>query len=137
VDGLVCVGLELEYWDSVKDGLQASLDVDHNKYTLDDIKNALDAQKMQLWAIHDGALKCVFVTQISNYPNRRILECLALNGKHPKQWISFLLENMYDYAKENNCDYMETGGRKGWEKMFKQNQWDNLRIKMSRRIEYV
>jgi hypothetical protein len=137
VDGMICVGLDLGYWDSVKDGLQASLDVDHNKYTLDDIKSALDAQHMQLWAIHDGTLRCVFVTQINNYPNRRILECLALNGKNPKQWISFLLENMYDYAKENQCDYMETGGRKGWEKMFKQNQWDNLRIKMSRRIEYV
>jgi hypothetical protein len=136
VDGLICVGLDLDKWDYVKDGLQAALDVDHNKYTLDDIKNALDAQRMQLWCIHDGVIKCVFVTEIVNYPNSKVLQCIALRGETPQEWIKLLLDSMYLYAKDNQCDVMETGGRKGWEKMFKQHGW-NSHIKVSRRIDYA
>lgn len=133
---MICVGLELEHWDDVKDGLQLALDIDNNKYTLDNIKNALDAQYMQLWGVHDGILRCVFVTQVVNYPNLRVLECIGLHGKDPEQWIELILESMEEYAKESNCALMETGGRRGWEKMFKQHGWGNARLKMSKRIDY-
>jgi hypothetical protein len=134
---MICCGLDLKYWDDVKDGLQLALDVDDNKYSLDDLKKAIEEKDMQLWCIHDGNLLCSFVTQIVNYPQKRILDCVALTGKNPTIWIGFLLSQMEKYGKENNCDFMQTGGRKGWEKLFKKHGWKNFHIKMSRSIDYA
>jgi hypothetical protein len=132
-----CVGLDLAYWDKVKDGLQKALDVDSNKYSLDDIKRAIEEKNMQLWCIHDGELLTAFVTQIINYPQKKVIECVALTGSNPAKWIGFLLSEMEKYAIENKCDLMETGGRKGWERLFKQHGWDSFHIKMSRSINYA
>jgi hypothetical protein len=131
---LVCCGLELDCWDEVKDGLQKALDVDSNKYTLDYLKRAIEQKRMQLWCIHDGTLRAAFITRITDYPNARILECMALTGRDPAMWIGFLLESMHKFAKENECDLMETGGRKGWERLFKKHGWDDFHIRMSRRV---
>jgi len=131
---LVCCGLDLAHWDEVKEGLQKALDVDHNKYTLDSLKAAIERKDMQLWCIHNGGLQAAFVTQIINFPNARVLECVALTGTNPKMWIGVLLESMHQFAQENQCDFMETGGRKGWERLFRNHGWDDFHIRMSRRV---
>jgi len=134
---LVCCGLELQFWDDVKEGLQLALDVDNNKYTLDYLKQAIEEKRMQLWCIHNGNLYAAFVTRITNYPNAKVLECMALTGRRPQLWIGLLLDSMYQYAKENGCTLMETGGRKGWERLFRKHGWGNFHIKMSRSIDYA
>lgn len=132
-----CCGLDLVVWDSVKNGLQESLDIDNNKYTLDHIKSALYNEDMQLWCIHNGEILAVFVTQIINYPNARALDCIGLYGNSPNDWIDVLLETMRCYAEENKCDFMETGGRMGWKKMFEKSGWTCQNIKVSKRINYA
>jgi hypothetical protein len=129
-----CVALDLSYWDYVKESLQPALDIDGNKYTLDSIKSALDAQEMQLWCIKTDVIKAVFVTRVCLFPNAKVLECICLAGQEPQKWISVLLTTMEDFGKKNGCNLMETGGRMGWHKMFKNNGWDNFHIKMSKGI---
>jgi len=134
---LICVGLDIKYWDNVKDGLQLALDIDNNKFSLDDLLEAIEKHDMQLWCIHDGEIKVTFVTQILNYPQKKVLDCVALAGKDPESWIDMLLASMEKFAIENKCDLMETGGRKGWERLFKRNGWRNTHIKLSRSIDYA
>jgi hypothetical protein len=78
-------------------------------YTLDDILQAIDDGEMQSFT--DGSTW--IVTQIANYPRKRVLEVLIAVGDMAS--VLKLQPVVVDFAKSNQCDMISTIARLGWE----------------------
>ncbi len=106
-------------WEYVEDYIADALKHGIGEYTIDDIKQACQEQRMQLWIKWDDEeVKGVFVTQILNYPQLKVLLVLLLSGNNFKEWRDETDELLTRFAKEKECKYIELFGRKGWGKGF-------------------
>ena len=75
---------------------------------------------MQLWVNFDReGVQGAFITKISNYPQKKILCVLLLGGNEFMKWRDEADALLNAFGKENNCEYVELFGRKGWGKMLK------------------
>lgn len=82
-------------------------------YELADVFERLLNNHCQLWiAIDDGELIAAMVTQISNFPRKRVLTVMYLAGKHRKLWMHFM-EQIENWAKQQGCVGVEAYARKG------------------------
>jgi len=131
---MICCGLDLRYWEDVKEPLQKAFLLDEGRMSINDVKDALEAQRMQLWGIHDGTLRAVMITQIINYQQLRALSVVAVAGKEMDTWLDVLIKAIEEYGAENGCHILEFTGRKGWEKVLTKLGWGNTQIRMTRSI---
>ena len=74
---------------------------------------------MQLWVKIGTEVEGAFVTKISKYPQKNILCVLLLGGKEFMKWRDEADALLNAFGKENNCEYVELFGRKGWGKVLK------------------
>jgi hypothetical protein len=81
-------------------------------HTLDDVFSAIDHGTMQLWA----GEKSVIVTEIQDYPQRRLL-CLFLAAGNMKE-LQEMLPGVLEWAKASGCSGAFLNGRLGWMRSF-------------------
>ena len=93
-----------EYRSRVEDILQSF----GGLYDFDDILYAIGDGKMQSFT--DGS--AWIVTQISNYPRKRVLEILIAVGD--MYGVLKLQPEVMAFARENQCDMAYTVARLGW-----------------------
>ena len=106
-----------EIWDFIKDLLLYALKYSDNKYTIDDILHHILQRNMQLWVIEDNdhAIHAAIVTQIVQYPNKKVMFILLVAGVKFDDW-SHVLHNFILFAKDHQCDAIQGYGRAGWER---------------------
>mgnify|MGYP003148467084 FL=1 len=107
------------WWSLVEEYLNAALKHGLGEYSTSDIKSACISKDMQLWVKIDKEVQGAFVTKISKYPQKNILCVLLLGGKNFLEWRDEADALLNAFGKENNCEYVELFGRKGWGKMLK------------------
>ena len=107
------------WWPLVEEYLNAALKHGLGEYSTSDIKSACISKNMQLWVKIDKEVQGAFVTKISKYPQKNILCVLLLGGKKFITWRDEADALLNAFGKENNCEYVELFGRKGWGKMLK------------------
>lgn len=88
--------------------IQKSLDVGLPLYTADDILDACEAGRMQLWCCGDSAL----VTEIVEFPRARVVRSVVAGGRLKD--ILKVLPVAEEWARERGCRYATAGGRTGW-----------------------
>ena len=113
---LVCVGLDLALWDVARDYLQPAIERNRGEFELEDIYNLIRDQKMQLWGLHDGALKAVMVTEIVCYPRLKRLRVVLIGGHEMDKWLPVVMESLDRFKEQTGCDGIELLGRRGWVK---------------------
>ena len=107
------------WWPLVEEYLNAALKHGLGEYSTSDIKSACISKNMQLWVKIDKEVQGAFVTKISKYPQKNILCVLLLSGKEFMTWRDEADALLNAFGKENNCEYVELFGRKGWGKILK------------------
>ena len=107
------------WWPLVEEYLNAALKHGLGEYSTSDIKSACISKNMQLWVKIDKEVQGAFVTKISKYPQKNILCVLLLSGKEFMTWRDEADALLNAFGKENNCEYVELFGRKGWGKVLK------------------
>ncbi len=83
-------------------------------FTAEDIHQLILDKQMQLWGVHDGDLKAVFITQVVEYIRIKRLRLVLIGGHEMDGWEQIVSESMDKFAKENGCSGIELWGRKGW-----------------------
>ena len=65
----------------------------------------------------DGKIILSMVTQIIQFPQKKVLRTIALAGERFKEVHSQFSDMLASYALKNECSSLELWGRKGWKKM--------------------
>jgi hypothetical protein len=97
--------------------LQRALDFQGGLYSLNDIRERVEDRRMQSWD-HNHSWA---VTQISIYPQKRILEIVAAVGDLGDCRI--LHGRILAFAKEMGVDLVAAYGRRGWARDAERNGW--------------
>lgn len=75
---------------------------------------------MQLWIVQDQYEEIIaaIVTQIISFPRKKVLFLLFIAGVRYDEW-TFVLSDLIEFAKANQCQSIEGYGRPGWERKAK------------------
>jgi hypothetical protein len=105
----------------IKDYLKGAADYTHGRYTVEDIHNDITSGNKQLWVTYEGSkIYGAVVTEILNYPQKKVLVLHFTGGIEFDKWHKAILESLKLFAKQQQCDAIEFCGRNGWTKLFKQ-----------------
>ena len=107
-------------WPNIEHYMAGSAQYTYNRFNTDDIKKDLITKPQQLWIAYDeeevyGAV----VTEIIVYPKMTTLMMHFTGGKKLPRWKQPMLKLLQRFAKDQGCNVIESYGRPGWEKVFK------------------
>ena len=105
-------------WDVVGKLLEPAVAVTNGRYTTYDVYNAIQRQAMTLWvAFDDGGIHGCQVTQITDYPSKRVLVSVFTAGRKLRSWREPMMDVLMRWARDHDCEAIEGLGREGWVKM--------------------
>jgi hypothetical protein len=131
---MICCALDMKFWPDVQEAIAEAFHGNFDKLSMQDVEDAIEAQKMQLWGIHDGILRAVMVTEMVDYPQSRAVRVLTLTGKECEQWLDVLIKTLEEWGGENGAHQIEFTGRMGWKKVLSDYGFANPQITMSKTI---
>jgi hypothetical protein len=131
---MICTGLDLKYWDFVKDEITRSFQDSFNRADIDKLKEDIEQGKAQLWAAHDGSIKAILVTEIASYHNLRAVRVLYIVGQEMDSWFDMACETIGNWAKSQGCSVMEATGRMGWSRYLDNKGFTDKRMMMSKAL---
>ena len=105
-----------EVWEDILPWVRMFLPYCDGKYTEKSIKQSLKEKDMQLWVMVNKAIDGIAITQISNYPGKKVCTVMFCAGVRMHEWINFI-EHIEDWAESEGCESVEIYGRPGWEKV--------------------
>ena len=105
-------------WPHIHAYMEGAAKYTYGRFEAEDIRAGLD--KQQLWiAFDENKVFGAVVTEILTYPRLTTLMMHFTGGIELKRWKKPMLETLQRYGAEKNCDLIESYGRRGWEKVFK------------------
>lgn len=89
----------------------------NGRYTADDIKATLPNR--QLWIAYDDKVYGAVVTEVMEYPQMKALCMHFTGGEDLPKWKDAMLSVLRSFAKDTGCKVIESTGRAGWSRIFK------------------
>ena len=106
-------------WDEVSPLIEKALRHAEGELIPNDIKNHLDASNLRLSvALENRDVIAAMVTEIIQYPRKKIVRVITLAGKDMSMWYKFL-PMLEGYAIRNGCSSLEAWSRKGMARKLK------------------
>ena len=66
----------------------------------------------------DGKVVAVLVSEVKQYPRRRVLEMLFAGGSGMSQWGRAMVETLDAHARQTGCSHIAAIGRPGWARVW-------------------
>jgi len=106
-------------WDDVVPLIEKALRHAEGELIPEDIKKHLESENLRLWvALKDKNVIAAMVTEIIQYPRKRIVRVITLAGKDMGLWYDFL-PMLEGYAIRHGCSSLEAWTRKGMTRKLK------------------
>jgi len=106
-------------WKDIKEYMDGAAKYTHGRYKTEDIYNELCKGNQQLWIAYDDKVYGAVITEIMQYPQKRTLIMHFTGGVELPKWKDEMLSVLRSFAKDNQCDCIESYGRTGWKRIFK------------------
>ena len=103
-------------WNEIEPLIKKALD---DCYTADDILKGLVFEKFQLFISWENKVESAVVTEVAQYPQKKILRYFLAGGNNINNWLEPIQKKIEKFAKLNNCNSIEVAGRKGWARKLK------------------
>jgi hypothetical protein len=108
-----------DIWDGIEGYMQGAAEYTYGRYSVEDIREGVETQDQQLWIAFDGTdIYGAVVTEVNNYPRKRALIMHFTGGKQLNKWKPQMLNVLRRFARDTQCDIIESYGRAGWAKVF-------------------
>jgi len=111
-----------EHWETFREFIVVGLNASdaHLDYSPEDILEQIESKDIQVWAAKcGGKLIAVFLTRITVYPRRKVLELFLASGSGLPSWMNGVYDVMVAFGKTNGCTGMRAYGRQGWERLYR------------------
>jgi hypothetical protein len=66
-----------------------------------------------------GDIDAVIVTEVKEYPRRRVLEMMFCGGDNMSSWLEEAIAVMDEHARQQGCSHIACIGRPGWERAWR------------------
>ena len=107
-------------WPDIEKYMEGAAEYTYGRFTAEDIKVGLHTKPYHLWiAFDDRKIYGAVVTEIGEYPQMKTLIMQFTGGEHLPKWKNQMLQLLQRFAKDCGCTVIESYGRRGWEKVFK------------------
>jgi hypothetical protein len=108
-------------WNQIKDYVEDAAKYTYGRFTANDIRNGIKKNlNQQLWVAHDDEVIHGFVvTEPIDYPQLKAMIMLFIGGFVLHLWKDDMLSTIQKFAYSIGCDCIESQGRSGWERLFK------------------
>jgi bacterioferritin (cytochrome b1) len=99
-------------WEQVEPLIERALD---DSYTARDVLDGIIRNSFQLFiSWENDKVECAVVTEVADYPRKRILRYVLAGGDNLENWLEPIQEKIEEFATNNYCQAIEVAGRKGW-----------------------
>ncbi|MEW8073595.1 MAG: hypothetical protein AB2826_24550 [Candidatus Thiodiazotropha sp.] len=100
------------------------------------VYKSLEDKTMQLMLVLEGtAIKATAITEFEPDGENKVLRVVTLQGEEMNHWLDDFVAAIDKYAKSENCSHVEIIGRKGWQKIFKQNGFQTEAVIIRRLVQ--
>jgi hypothetical protein len=97
------------------------------RYEPEDILDSITQYDHHLWIAFVGEeVKGITVTCFKQYPRLLCLDMVFCAGDEGMEWKTPMLKMLQHWAHDNDCDRIESSGRVGWSKIFKDDGYKAL-----------
>lgn len=100
------------YWDQIRDGF-GEVPQFYDFFTPEYVYERIKMGHYQVWALSDGAIKGIVLTQILCFPKQNVFEVLGAYGIEMIHFYSELQDVFLRFARQNGCDTMYSRCRPG------------------------
>lgn len=107
------------FWHLIKDYMEGAAKYTYGRFTVDDILHGLKTKPQQLWIAYDDKVYGAVITEISQYPQMKSLVMHFTGGIELPKWKDEMLALLRLFAKDQGCKTIESFGRTGWKRIFK------------------
>lgn len=119
VYGVMATHIDL-VWHEVIPLLKRSLEYADGKYEVGDVYAFLKSRDMQLFVcMRHGVVASFAITQIVNYPRKKILYVLFAAGIDLHEWPDYM-QQIIDWGHVMQCNDIEVPGREGWARVLRE-----------------
>lgn len=107
-------------WPNIEGFMEKAADYTYGRYHAEDIYDLVSQRDdYHLWVAFDGDKHYgAVVSNFVSYPNKRVLALQFCGGEQLALWKTDMLELLKRWARDTNCEAIESTGRKGWMKIF-------------------
>ena len=118
----------LAIWERIAPLMEGAADYTFGRYTVDDMLTSVMDYEHTLWIAfnEDKEVRGATITCIKQYPRKRYLDMVFVGGEDGFGWKDEMLRMLQHYAYDMNCDGIESAGRLGWSKIFKNDGYKML-----------
>jgi hypothetical protein len=103
-------------WPEIEELVIRGLEHCQGCYWPEDVKAALIRRDMQLHVAQSDRIEAICITELVNYPRRKLCNLFLLAGENMARWVHYQSE-IVAWARSVGCDGMEVHhGRAGWGK---------------------
>ena len=116
-----------EVWPRLAEHMSKAAEYTYGRYEPEDILDSLIQYDQQLWLAFEGEdIKGITVTRFIQYPRIKCLDMVFCAGDEGMEWKVLMLKTLQHWAFDNQCDRIESSGRIGWSKIFKNDGYKAL-----------
>jgi hypothetical protein len=107
--------------------MEKAAEYTYGRYLPEDILDSIVQYDHHLWLAFEGEdIKGITVTRFAQYPRIRCLDMVFCAGDEGMEWKDPMLKILQHWAYDNHCDRIESSGRVGWAKIFKNDGYKAL-----------
>lgn len=107
-------------WPFIEGYMKQAAKYTYGRFEAEDIKDGLLREPQQLWiAFDDTKIYGAVVTEITEYPRMKVLTVHFLAGVEFETWKDPMLKLVQQFGKDNGCKLIDSYGRPGWERVWK------------------
>ena len=108
-----------QVWHLIHDYMEGAAKYTHGRFTVDDIKQCfINNFNQHLWIAYDDKIYGAVITEVMQYPQMKSLTMHFTGGIELPKWKDEMLSVLRSFAKDTNCQTIESFGRAGWKKVF-------------------
>jgi hypothetical protein len=114
-------------WPRIFPHLSKASEYTFGRYEPEDILDVVAGGEAHLWVVFDGEdIVGITITRFWQYPRKRCLDMLFIGGDDGFSWKDPMLETLQRWARDNGCDVIESSGRPGFARAFKDDGYKML-----------
>jgi hypothetical protein len=114
-------------WPRIFPHLSKASDYTFGRYEPEDILEFVVSGDAHLWVVFDGEdIIGITVTRFWEYPRKKCLDMVFIGGDEGFSWKDPMLEILQRWARDNGCDAIESSGRVGFARAFRDDGYKML-----------